>query len=192
MDLTKFKVILSQIEEEDRLLDAHMSRVGMMASQLGREFNVRQLDQERLYMAGVLHEIGRFYLNTQVTVNGDKKPNTDAIYPLVSMAMIAAHDEFSYVATIVSQHAENIDGSGQPFGSSGDDVHVYSAFVRIADFYDHMRMAGKTHDECTTAIRENTNKIFPKKIITPFIKMLITDSELQFDYKTGGVDRVDG
>lgn len=181
MDLMSFREILNDIEQNDAALDAHMSRVAMMAYELGREFGVRSLDGERLYVAGLLHEIGRYQLKT-ANLPGVNIVDVDKIYPLVSMATVSAHVGFDYVAKIIAQHAENIDGSGGPLGAIRDDIHVYATFVHIANFYDHMRMNGATHDETTAAIRENTNVIFPKKIITPFIKMLISNEDLQFDY----------
>jgi HD-GYP domain-containing protein (c-di-GMP phosphodiesterase class II) len=56
-------------------------------------------------------------------------------HPLVGAAMLK--EEFWPVTrAVVRTHHERLDGSGYPNALAGDDLHVFSRIVRIADAYD--------------------------------------------------------
>ncbi|MCK4658032.1 MAG: HD domain-containing protein [Phycisphaerae bacterium] len=49
----------------------------------------------------------------------------------------ALPDSFSPTTKmVVRTHHENLDGSGYPIGLSGDDLHIFTRIVRIADAFD--------------------------------------------------------
>lgn len=182
MNLEKFKHILQKIEDNDKKLNDHMERVAMISYSFGKELGLSGEELEKLYISGLLHEIGRFYLSEKNIINNEYL-NVDKTFHLFSSAMIESFKEFSQVAKIVRQLFENIDGSGYPNKTIGEDIELYSIILRISDFYDTCRLEGNTHDETTAKIREKTNTVFPKKMITPFIKMLINDNDLELEYE---------
>ena len=52
----------------------------------------------------------------------------------------------------------------------------------ICDYYDHQRMNGLSHTETMAKIREQSDIMFPKKLITPFLRIFVTSKDLNFDY----------
>ena len=105
------------------------------------------------------------------------------IYPIFSKNIVNSAEGFERVANVVGQHLENLDGTGKPFGLKAEDIHLYSTMVHLCDFYDHCRMNGDSHSLATSKIRKQQDIMFPKKMITPFIKMLVTCEDLNFSYE---------
>lgn len=185
MELSRFKEQLDDVSARWPWLADHMERVGMFAYALGREYEVSRMDLERLYMAGLLHGLGEHQLRVfKLYADADEETLTavQRAWPVIASAAIATEPEFGYVARIVGQCAENFDGSGEPFGAEHMQVHVYAAMVRIADVYDHLRLDGLSHDAAAAELRRLSNKVVPKKLITPFLKNVVSDDDLQFDY----------
>src|SRR5574344_689817 len=173
MKVKDFDFILSDMEKNDIKLFKHSERVAMLCYEFCKKFDFDGSDRETLFFAGLLHEIGRFSLRN-FTEEQQKLLNIDEYYPIVSCAMINMADGFGRIAKIVGQHLENIDGSGVPLHLSVDDIHLCATMLHICDFYDHCRMNGDSHSAAASKLRKQTDIMFPKKIITPFIKMLIT------------------
>lgn len=185
MKLNAFRAQLDDISTRWPWLLDHMERVGMFAYALGREYEVSRGDLERLYMAGFLHGLGEYSLRVFQRRAGADEQALAAVnraWPIVAAGMISMVPEFSYVGSVVGQCAENFDGSGEPFGAKRMQIHVYAAIVRIADIYDTCRMDGLTHDAAAVELRQLSAKAVPKKLITPFLKNIVNDEDLRFDY----------
>lgn len=185
MGIEYFSTTLDVIEQEEPWLFAHMERVAMFAYALGKEFEVSHVDKGRLYDAGFLHGLGEHYMRIYMhKANADEErfKAVEAAWPLIASAMISTAPGYDYVAKLVAQCAENFDGSGEPFGAKKYEIHVYAAMLRIADLYDTLRMNGVSHDGATAELRKLSGKAVPKKLITPFLKTIVNDEDLKFDY----------
>ena len=80
------------------------------------------------------------------------------------------------------QCSENIDGSG-PLKMTDENMHLFPMIVRICDIYDTTRMKGLTHDKSLAELRKHSDKIFPKKLMMNFSKMLANNKDLLDVYK---------
>ena len=166
------------------LLD-HMERVGMFVYALGREYEVSRDDLERLYMAGFLHGLGEYGVRVfQRCAEADEQAvrRAAAAWPVVASSMILMVPGFEYVARVVGQCGENFDGSGEPFGARCMQIHVFAAMIRVADIYDTCRLDGASHDAAAAELRRLSDVAVPKRLITPFLKNIVSNEDLRFDY----------
>lgn len=180
-----FSEILKDIENTEPWLLDHMERVGMFTYALGKEFDVDKNDCGRLYDAGFLHGIGEHFLHVyqhKAHANEETAAAVQKAWPVVAGAMISMVPGFEYIAKLVAQCGENFDGSGDPFGAVKYDIHVYAMMVHIADLYDTARMNGMSHDAAATELRRVSGIAIPKKMITPFLKNIVSNEDLRFDY----------
>lgn len=174
MDLKKLDHILNLMEENGTLV--HAERVAMLSYATAKEFNMYPDELETVYLAGLLHEIGKMGLPENLRQHGVK---IDEIYPYVTVSMLKMIDGFEGLSEAILHHTENVDGSGYPLGITNDEINILSKIVKIADFYDHCRLSGMTHDETTKKIREQSDIMFVKKLITPFLKTIIDNDFLE-------------
>lgn len=174
------KEVNSLFDKMDETMLDHSEHVACLCYAMGQEIDCPSHDLELLWFAGMLHEIGKLDINKSMNVDG-KQVDMEEFYPVISKAMLKNINGFDEVEKIIIQHKENYDGSGFPYGLKGTEIDTLAKVLRIADFYDHARQAGKNHDEACLLIRKYSDIYFPRRIITPFIKSIIKN-ELQFEY----------
>jgi HD-GYP domain-containing protein (c-di-GMP phosphodiesterase class II) len=168
------------MEDKSKDIFQHSERTAILCYATAKELNLYADDMELAYLSGLLHEIGKLDIPNEVQVD-DQFIKMEKIYPYFTVSILNNFDGFDTLSSIIMKHQENIDGSGSPKGLKGDEIDLVARILRIADFYDHQRMKGLTHDETTKSLRENSDVIFPRQIITPFIKAIIKN-DLQYEY----------
>lgn len=177
MNLTKIDYVIKKMEDINIL--NHSERTAILCYNLARELYFEPKDLEIAYVAGLLHEIGKIDLPKTLKINNVEVKGED-IYPYFSASMVNCFEDFDSILEILSQGLENVDGSGLR-GLSEDKISRIAKILRICDYYDTCRSSGLSHDETTKKIRENSDIIFPKKLITPFIKSLLKEG-LHLEY----------
>lgn len=183
MNVKKVEYIIKLMEDFSQEMLDHSERTAMLCYALGKELKLDPEYLEIAYMSGLLHDIGKIGFNEFVKI-GDVNVEIEKIYPYFSQIIINKFEGFEDIGKVVIQNSENYDGSGYPLGLSGDNIGVIASILRICDFYDQQRANGISHDDTTKLLRLNSDIIFPKKIITPFIKSVI-NNDLQFEYHEG-------
>lgn len=185
MEIRNFDYIFSKLELNDIDLMNHLERTAMLSYALARDLDMYPEDLEIVYMAGLLHEIGKSSILDEFSIANSKlnynEVYAERLYKIVTAGILNCVEGFEKVKDVILQLEENIDGSGYPKGLSGEQLSLNSIIVRISDFYDTHRAQGLTHDQTTKLLRENSDIIFPRKIITPFIKSILKN-ELQNEY----------
>ena len=81
------------------------------------------------------------------------------------------------VADIVEQHHEKYDGTGYPFGKKGDQLHVLSRILTLADSFDAMTakrpyQKSKTFEEAFAEIRRCEGTHFDPELAEQFIEAI--------------------
>lgn len=131
-------------------LGRHCEAVGDLAVMIGRRLGLPDMTLRQLYLAGVLHDIGKALIPDAIL----EKPGP--LSPL-EWEEIRRHPETGYmlirsvgldeIAEWVRAHHERPDGSGYPFGSR--ERSLGGAIVSIADSY-HAMTAERTYQEAMT------------------------------------------
>lgn len=172
--MDKFNYVLDVFEQQNNPLYKHCERVAMLCYEFGRNLELDAKALEVLYKSAFLHEIGRCDFPEVITIEGHELKLSD-IYPLFSKAVVYSIGD-KYIADIVAQHLEKVDGTGHPCGIK-DEVHLFATIIRICDMYDNFRSEGDNHNTATARIRKEGD--FPKKLITSFIKTLLDNEDLE-------------
>ena len=171
MKIQYIQHLLDEIESFDQDLIKHYERVAMLAYVFGKELDLDGQERERLYWLGFLHEIGKF------------KNDNLKTYPTVTSLMLKGNNEFHRLSYIIEQVEENSDGSGFPYQKEGGAIHLYASIVHICDYFDHLRISGKSFSESMKIVKSKNNIIAPKRLINIFNKMMMNHPELKFDYQ---------
>jgi HD-GYP domain-containing protein (c-di-GMP phosphodiesterase class II) len=177
MRISDVSFIIDNMSED--MLD-HAEHVAMLCYAMGQEINANSKELEILWMSGMLHEAGKIDFNKSIHI-GDEDVDIDKSYMILSDVLLKHVKGFDALSTTIIQHQENYDGSGFPNRLKAEQIDTLAKVLRIADFYDTARRNGNDHDQACVLIREKSDKFFPRKIITPFIKSIIMN-ELQFEY----------
>ncbi len=99
-------------------------------------------DQVReIGMAGLLHDIGKTKIPLEIINKPDRLTDEEFAlmrqHPVFGYQMVKDRQEFhDTISVSVLQHHEKIDGSGYPFGISGDKISSFAKILSVADIYD--------------------------------------------------------
>ncbi|MFZ2890716.1 HD domain-containing phosphohydrolase, partial [Sulfuricurvum sp.] len=134
--------LVALIEQRDNYTAGHGKRVGEYSRLIGKHLGLDEIHQEELYRAGALHDIGKVAIPDSILLKPGKlepierkliEEHVNASYELLSKVEI-----FTSIAEIIRYHHERFDGSGYPFGLSGDAIPFNSQILAIADCFDAM------------------------------------------------------
>jgi len=138
------RALSEAVDAKDAYTRGHSERVGVYASKIAREMNFSKEVIERVYIAGLLHDVGKIGVRDAVITKPERL--TPAEYE-----EIKAHPEIGYrilepveflrdVAPCVRHHHEWYDGSnrGYPDRLGGEQIPLPSRIILVADTVEAM------------------------------------------------------
>ena len=118
----------------------HSTRVADVAREVARHCGLDETEQRRIYRAGLLHDIGKLGVsNTILDKNGPMTPDERSAmerHPRFTLEILERVSAFRRFAWTASLHHEKLDGSGYPFGASGDAIDLPARILVVSDIYD--------------------------------------------------------
>ncbi|MFA6002056.1 MAG: HD domain-containing phosphohydrolase [Thermoleophilia bacterium] len=130
------------VESRDPYTAGHQQRVADLARSIAKVMGLDSEQIEAIRMGGSIHDLGKIQVPAEIL----SKPGR--LTPL-EFEMIKLHPKTGYeilkdvefpwgIARIVLQHHERLDGSGYPYGVSGEDIDVESRIIAVADVVEAM------------------------------------------------------
>jgi response regulator RpfG family c-di-GMP phosphodiesterase len=165
------------LEAKDPYTNGHSQRVAeygvLIAQQLAADYKT----QERIRIAGQLHDIGKIGLSESVLHKCGKL--TDEEYQLVKMHPVVGSEiltpviKDAFVIDAVKHHHENFDGSGYPDRLAGEEIPLEARILAVADAYDAMTTdrayrRAKTYQAAMAELERCAGKQFDPMIVKLF------------------------
>lgn len=132
--------LVSTIEAKDMYTESHSIRVAKYATFIAREMDMSKSDVEDIWVAGVLHDIGKIGISDSIL--NKKNQLTNEEYQLVKQHPTIAYKIISNIGLngnimeAVKHHHERYDGRGYPDGLNGDNIDMLSSIISVADAFD--------------------------------------------------------
>ena len=134
--------LIAAVEMRDPYTAGHQRRVTNLACAIAKEMGLPQERIEAIQMAGVIHDIGKILVPSEILSKPGKLSD-------VAFTMIKAHPQAGYdilksiefpfpIAKIVLQHHERMDGSGYPAGLAGKKILLEARILAVADVVEAM------------------------------------------------------
>jgi PAS domain S-box-containing protein len=136
------KTVSRVIESCDPYTAGHQQRVAELARLIGENIGLAEDMVERLYLNGLLHDIGKISIPTSILTKPGELAEEE-------WALIRAHTKQGYnilkdanlpwpVADVALQHHERLDGSGYPDGITGDKLSLEVSILAVCDVVEAM------------------------------------------------------
>ena len=140
LHLRTIEALALAIDAKDDTTAAHLRRVRVYASEIGRELGLPNLDMQALEAAALLHDIGKLAVPEYIISKPGRLTPEEfekmKIHPIVG-AEILERVNFPYpVVPIVRGHHEKYDGSGYPDGLKGDEIPIGARILSVVDCLD--------------------------------------------------------
>jgi putative nucleotidyltransferase with HDIG domain len=132
---------LLRLKHADEYTTLHSVAVGALMLQLSRTLGLDAADQERAVAAGLLHDIGKAAVPTEV-LNKTGALDEDEWrivrgHPAAGHALLReSGDVDDAVLAACRHHHERVDGGGYPDGLTGDRLSLFARMTAVCDVYD--------------------------------------------------------
>lgn len=138
--LLSINVFSGLIELRGGGLAGYSRQVADLAKRTARRLNVGPAMEEDVYVAGLLHEVGKIgfpdaMLRKPVSAMASDELALYRRHTLNGEAALLPLGRLQRVARLVRSHHERIDGKGFPDGLSGDDVPLGAQILSVASDY---------------------------------------------------------
>ena len=131
------QVLDSTISARDPYTVSHQQRVSQVSVAIAAEMGLGEQSIKNLEIAAKLHDFGKISIPMSIL----SKPGKLSVH---EMALVKAHPMMgaemlkplqlpTYTFLTIIQHHERMDGTGYPFGLSGEDILLEARILAVAD-----------------------------------------------------------
>ncbi|MDE6364365.1 MAG: HD-GYP domain-containing protein [Lachnospiraceae bacterium] len=140
--ISVFDMLLNKRSTEDSVYN-HCIDVALISNVLARWLHFSEADQMMATACGLFHDVGKFMLPVGILRKPGKltpdefeivKTHTTEGFHLLGRCSSIPDP----VKNTALMHHEKCDGSGYPYGLTGDEIDKFSKIVTIADIFDAM------------------------------------------------------
>ena len=172
------RALINAIDAKDTYTWGHSDRVALMAKRLGEQLQLDYLECERLYTAGLLHDVGKIGIPDSILQKAG--PLTDEEFkeikkhPEIGYAILQHLQQLSYVLPGVLHHHESWDGSGYPHGLQGDEIPLFGRILAVVDTYDAMTSCrpyrtAMPHEVARSKLSAGAGRQWDARIVAAFL-----------------------
>jgi HD-GYP domain-containing protein (c-di-GMP phosphodiesterase class II) len=134
--------LVSAVDAKDAYTCGHSERVALLSRVLAQEANLGEHFVERVYMAGLLHDVGKIGVPEAVLQKTGKLTPEEyeqiKKHPEIGARILGDIRQIQDVIPGVLHHHERYDGKGYPMGLSGESIPLMGRLICLADCFDAM------------------------------------------------------
>lgn len=136
------RALVQAVDIKDRYTRGHSERVGEASAMIARELGMGEERLEVVRIAGILHDVGKLGVPTRLLrKDGPLTPEERRIielHPEYGHEMVRGIGFLGEARAAILHHHERVDGSGYPYGLTGEQIPVLARVVAVADAFDAM------------------------------------------------------
>jgi putative nucleotidyltransferase with HDIG domain len=136
------RALTAAIDAKDQYTCGHSDRVARLAARLAQQLGCDLPTVNRIYLAGLLHDIGKIGIADNVLQKPDKL--TDEEYQHIKTHAEIGHkilrdiQALGDIVPVILHHHESWNGRGYPKQLHEQDIPLAARIVAVADSYDAM------------------------------------------------------
>jgi diguanylate cyclase (GGDEF)-like protein/putative nucleotidyltransferase with HDIG domain len=174
LHLRTIEALALAIEAKDHTTHGHLQRVQVYAIEIGKVLGLDEQNLNALRAASLLHDIGKLAVPEHIISKPGKLTPEEfekmKIHPVVG-AEILERVQFPYpVVPIVRAHHEKWDGSGYPYGLSGEAIPIGARILSVVDCLDALATDRQYRralplDEAMKVVIAESDKAFDPQVV---------------------------
>ncbi|MBI1904605.1 MAG: HD-GYP domain-containing protein [Planctomycetia bacterium] len=171
------RAMTSAIDAKDAYTRGHSERVARVAVRLAQELGCPRQLVERLYLGGLLHDVGKIGISDEVLSKPGKLTAEEfehiKQHTRIGYNILVDIKQLADVLPIVLYHHEAWDGSGYPDKLAGENIPFVARITAVADAFDAMQSdriyrRGLTDEQLDTIIRGGAGKQWDAQVVSAF------------------------
>jgi len=136
------RALVSSVDAKDPYTCGHSERVALLARRLASELGLGAEEIERVYLGGLLHDIGKIGTPENILRKEGRLEDEEfriiKQHPEVGYNILSGVHKLGLIREVVLSHHERIDGRGYPRGLKGDEIPLPARIAGMADAFDAM------------------------------------------------------
>jgi diguanylate cyclase (GGDEF)-like protein/PAS domain S-box-containing protein/putative nucleotidyltransferase with HDIG domain len=162
--------------------EQHAKRVSFLCQQMATVLGFNKEDIQKLTLAGLLHDIGKIAVSSEILKKTDPLTPDDWIqlktHTEIGAKVIGNGELMDDIGIAILHHHERYDGTGYPAGIHWEDIPVASRIISLADSFDTMisqtmYKPSKNRQEAINEIRKNEGTQFDPELAEIFISRVL-------------------
>ena len=162
----------------------HSERVSQMSVAIARVMGLPEVELERLYRGGLLHDIGKIGVPASILDKRGKLTEEEwavmRSHVTIGARILEPLTPLEDVIPIVLYHHERWDGKGYEAGLAGTDIPKLARILCVADTYDAIRSdrpyrTGRSPDETLEEIAMCSGSQFDPDAVAAFVEYMASD-----------------
>jgi putative nucleotidyltransferase with HDIG domain len=137
--------LTSAVDAKDAYTCGHSERVALLARHLAQQIGLTDAEVDEVYMAGLLHDVGKIGVPESVLQKTGKLTNEEfelmKKHPQIGARILADVKQVKALIPGVLHHHERYDGRGYPDHLSGEAIPLQARVLAVADACDAMMAA---------------------------------------------------
>ena len=190
--------LTASIDAKDSYTRGHSERVAMMARQLAEAAGLDEQTVERVYISGLVHDVGKIGVPEIVLSKPGKL--TDEEYemikkhPEIGAQIIEDIPRMQDLIPGVLCHHERYDGRGYPHKLKGDEIPLFGRLIGLADAFDAMSSTRSyrqrlDHTHVLNEIKNCSGSQFDPELAEIFVNLDFSDYfDMIISHRDGGED----
>jgi HD-GYP domain-containing protein (c-di-GMP phosphodiesterase class II) len=134
--------LTASIDAKDPHTCGHSERVARMAVRLGKEMQLPDSVISDVYLAGLLHDIGKIGIRDSVLQKAGKLTEEEMLHvqehPVIGDRIISNVKQLAHLRPGVRNHHERFDGRGYPDAMAGEQIPLLARLLAVVDACDAM------------------------------------------------------
>jgi putative nucleotidyltransferase with HDIG domain len=170
--------LTAAIDAKDSYTFGHSERVARIAIELGRELGLQEEELSDVFLAGLLHDIGKIGIRDAVL--SKPEPLSTEEFDHIKQHVTIGYSILQNLRPIlhllpgVRNHHERFDGKGYPDGLAGEAIPLLARILSVADAYDAMTTnrpyrAAIPVPEVEHILQEGAGSQWDKRVIDAFM-----------------------
>lgn len=142
INLEVIRSFAQAVEAKDVYTRGHSERVALYATHLGSKIGLPREDIDRLYTAGILHDIGKIGIPDSILNKPARLTSEEFIvmqrHPELGRTILNQVTTFNEIHPIIYYHHEHVNGTGYPTGLRGEEIPILARILSLVDAFEAM------------------------------------------------------
>jgi len=176
--------LTSSIDAKDSYTHGHSERVALMSRKLAEAAGLDEKTVERVYVAGLLHDVGKIGVPEHVLCKPGQLTREEfdliKMHPEIGARILSDIRQMQDLIPGVLYHHERWDGRGYPHGLTSHQIPLFGRLIGLADSFDAMssnrtyrrRLA---HAQVITEIKRCAGTQFDPQLAAKFVELDFTE-----------------
>jgi len=174
------QALTSAIDAKDGYTAGHSDRVALFSRSLAEQLGLSKTDRDTIYLAGLLHDIGKIGIDDQVLNKPGQLTSEEfeqiKLHPQLGYEILNGVRQLDKVLPIVLHHHEAWDGSGYPHGLKKTDTPRMARIMAVADAFDAMSSdrpyrKGMPIDKVHNILRSGAGSQWDPEVVDAFFEI---------------------